>query len=75
VRTRCCRSLPRCATCPVVLAAQARGAAAQGGDAELFALLRAAPPREVPACVREALDTLDQRRLARGRAAALASER
>jgi hypothetical protein len=62
MRTKCCRSLPRCATCPVVLAARARmtGGAAEG---DLFALLRAGTaPRELPVCVRDALATLDDRR-------------
>jgi hypothetical protein len=61
MKSRCCRSLPRCATCPVVLAAQARVAAARGG-ADLFELLRPGPPPELPACVRDALRSLDERR-------------
>jgi hypothetical protein len=34
-------------------------------DGDLFALLRAAPPRELPACVLNALEGLDRRRFVR----------
>jgi hypothetical protein len=63
MKVKCCRSLPRCATCPVVLAARARAGASPAGD--LFDVLRGAPPRELPACVLDALRTLEDRRLAR----------
>jgi hypothetical protein len=48
--------------CPVVLAARARAMQARD-DGDLFALLRAAPQRELPACVLNALEGLDPRRL------------
>ena len=61
MKSKCCRSRPRSAMCPVVLAARARAMQArEHGD--LFALLRAAPQRELPACVLNALDGLDARR-------------
>ena len=65
MKARCCRSLPRCADCPVLLAARARFRRADPG-AEVFALVRAAPPRELPTCVVDALQTLEQRRFDRG---------
>jgi hypothetical protein len=34
-------------------------------DGDLFALLRAAPQRELPACVLNALEALDRRRFVR----------
>jgi hypothetical protein len=34
-------------------------------DGDLFALLRAAPQRELPACVLKALEALDRRRFVR----------
>jgi hypothetical protein len=62
--SKCCRSRPRCATCPVVLAAAARARPAPD-DGDLFALLLAAPQRELPACVLTALERLDRRRFGR----------
>jgi hypothetical protein len=62
--SKCCRSRPRCATCPVVLAARARAMQAPD-DGDLFALLRTAPQRELPACVVNALEGLDRRRFVR----------
>jgi hypothetical protein len=50
--------------CPVVLVARARAMPAPG-DGDLFALLRAAPQRELPACVLDALEGLDRRRFTR----------
>ena len=68
MKSRCCRSLPRCAECPVVLAARARARAAEGHPvADAFALVRAAPPRELPVCVLDALAAIDERRFVRGR--------
>ena len=64
MKSKCCRSRPRCATCPVVLAARARAMQAPD-DGDLFALLRAAPRRELPACVLNALEALDRRRFVR----------
>ena len=48
MKSKCCRSRPRCAMCPVVLAAGARAMQAPD-DSDLFALLRAAPQ---PSCRR-----------------------
>jgi hypothetical protein len=64
MKSKCCRSRPRCAMCPVVLAARARAMQAPD-DGDLFALLRAAPQRELPACVLNALDGLDRGRFVR----------
>ena len=62
MKSTCCRSAPRCATCPVVLAARARGRfARETDDALVTEILAGAPPRELPACVREALAVLDAR--------------
>jgi len=63
MKARCCRARPRCAMCPVVRAARARAMQAPD-DGDLFALLRTAPQRELPACVLDALDGLDRRRSA-----------
>ena len=68
MRSKCCRSLPRCASCPVVLAARSRVATAPMAApvrADLFELLRGTPPRELPVCVLDALETLDERRFQR----------
>jgi hypothetical protein len=64
MKSKCCRSRPRCAMCPVVLAARARAMQAPD-DGDLFALLRAASQRELPACVLDALEALDRRRFTR----------
>ena len=64
-KVRCCRSLPRCATCPVLLAARARAAARVTEGDDLFALLRTEPRRELPVCVVDALASLDRRRFTR----------
>jgi hypothetical protein len=64
MKSKCCRSRPRCAMCPVVLAARARAMQAPD-DGDLFSLLRAAPQRELPACVLNALEALDRRRFVR----------
>jgi hypothetical protein len=63
MKSKCCRSRPRCATCRVVLAVRARAMQAPD-DGDLFALLRAAPQRELPACVLNTLQGLDPRRFA-----------
>ena len=65
MKARCCRSLPRCADCPVVVAAAARRFA-RTPAADVFATVRAAPPRELPVCVVDALQALDQGRLTGG---------
>jgi hypothetical protein len=57
MKSKCCRSRPRSAMCPVVLAARARAMQARD-HGDLFALLRAAPQRELPACVLNALGCL-----------------
>jgi hypothetical protein len=64
MKARCCRSLPRCATCPVLLAAQGRFTRATP-TADAFAAVRTVAPREMPACVLEALEALDERRFQR----------
>lgn len=64
MKKRCCRSLPRCAACPVLAAPRAR-AAARSPEADLLALLRAPAPRELPPCVVAALAPLDDRRAVR----------
>ena len=64
MKSKCCRSRPRCAMCPVVLAARARTMQAPD-DGDLFARLRAAPQRELPAWVLNALEGLDRRRFVR----------
>jgi hypothetical protein len=64
MKAKCCRSQPRCPLCPVVLAARARGMQ-DPDDRDLFALLRGAPQRELPACVLTALEGLDRRRFVR----------
>ena len=65
MKAKCCRSAPRCATCPVLLAARARLRASDDPTAAAFAFVRAAPvPRELPPCVADALRALDERRVA-----------
>ena len=61
MKSKCCRSRPRCAMCPAVLTARARAIQARD-NGDLFPLLRAAPQRELPACVLDALEGLDTRR-------------
>jgi ferredoxin len=66
MKSKCCRSRPRCAMCPVVLAAGARAVQApDDGDSLRGAPRRAAPQRELPACVLNALEGLDRRRFVR----------
>jgi hypothetical protein len=48
----------------VLLAARVR-ATRVDAELDLFALLRAEPVRELPTCVVEALDALDERRFSR----------
>jgi hypothetical protein len=59
-KTTCCRSMPRCATCPVVLAARARARqrAAAGRAALVEEFLIGRPPRPLPEPVQAALQTL-----------------
>ena len=63
MKMECCRSSPRCASCPVVLAARARGRFVRDRDETLFIEVFAGlPPRELPPCVTDALVQLDERR-------------
>ena len=56
VKTSCCRSLPRCASCPVVLAARARRQAQLDGRAALVEeMLLGRPARPLPEPVQHAL--------------------
>ncbi len=61
---KCCRSLPRCADCPVLVAARARAAAHTPIDA-LLAQVRAPAPRTLPSCVEDALIGFEERRFER----------
>jgi len=71
--TSCCRSAPRCAGCPVVLAARARAARAQGGERAVLVqeMLVGRPPRPLPRAVQSALDELAAARAARLHGAAV----
>ena len=64
---RCCRDTPRCADCPVLVAAAARRRQRTGaGVASLVEdVLVGSPPRELPAAVVAALVTLDAARTRR----------
>ena len=56
MKASCCRSAPRCATCPVVLAARARGRFVRDAQTALVEeILLGASPRALPTCVTEAL--------------------
>jgi hypothetical protein len=69
--SRCCKSLPRCATCPVVLAARARGRFGLDTENALVSeIMTGAPPRTLPDCVEAALTALDDRRVAPAQVAA-----
>ena len=60
---RCCRSLPRCADCPVVRVALARGRFVRSTENALISeILAGAPARALPSCVETALTDLDARR-------------
>lgn len=61
MKRTCCRSTPRCADCPVLLAAAARRRAA-GPTPDLFAeILSGRPVRVLPESVVRALEELDRR--------------
>ena len=58
-KTTCCRSLPRCSSCPVVLAARARAQQRNAGRAALVEeFLIGRPPRPLPPPVQTALEQL-----------------
>jgi hypothetical protein len=60
MKTRCCRSTPRCASCPVRAAAGARGQAAGDEHAALLSQIFAAPrARALPPSVATALAQLE----------------
>jgi hypothetical protein len=64
---KCCRSLPRCASCPVLLARRRRALEAAGpGPEDLFAML-ATRHRALPPAVAEQLALLDAARARTGR--------
>jgi hypothetical protein len=59
MKRRCCRSTPRCAGCPVLVAAQRRNL---GTTPDLFAeILGGRPARTLPESVVRALEELDRR--------------
>ena len=61
MKRTCCRSLPRCADCPVLLVAAARRRAA-GATPDLFAeILGGRPARPLPESVLRALEQLERR--------------
>jgi hypothetical protein len=63
VKSSCCRSFPRCSSCPVIVAARARGRFTRDVRATTVTeIIGGAPLRELPSCVREALVMLDERR-------------
>jgi hypothetical protein len=58
-KTTCCRSVPRCAGCPVVLAARTRVAQRAGARSALVEeVLAGRPPRALPPPVEAALQRL-----------------
>jgi hypothetical protein len=68
MKSRCCRSTPRCAGCPVLARAAARHVAAHSLAAALITEVfvgRQPPP--LPATVLDALERLDAARAARAR--------
>jgi hypothetical protein len=59
VKTTCCRSMPRCAGCPVVLASRERTQQRAGARAALVEeMLVGRPPRALPEPVQAALQQL-----------------
>jgi hypothetical protein len=60
IKTTCCRSSPRCAGCPVVLAARARVVEQRAGTraALVEEMLVGRAPRPLPAPVQSALQQL-----------------
>ena len=61
MKTTCCRSAPRCAGCPVLLAARARRRH-DDSTAALIESVLAAGPRPLPECVATALAELEAAR-------------
>ena len=60
MKARCCRATPRCAGCPVLLAARRR--APGGGTPDLVAeILRGRDARPLPDSVLRALEELERR--------------
>ena len=60
MKARCCRATPRCAGCPVLLAARRRTPG--GGAPDLIAeILRGRDPRPLPDSVLRALEALERR--------------
>ena len=66
MKASCCRSLPRCATCPVVLAAAARRDRGLDASAALVTSILAGSPPSLPRCVEEALAQLERARSSAG---------
>jgi hypothetical protein len=64
LKTKCCQSCPRCADCPVRVAAAVRRRARTRSLVE--EVLYGPPARELPPPVIAALTTLDGARFARG---------
>jgi hypothetical protein len=63
VKTSCCRTTPRCAGCPVVLASRARVQHQAGARAALVEeVLLGRPPRVLPDAVQAALERLGNAR-------------
>jgi hypothetical protein len=66
VKARCCRSAPRCADCPVRIAAAARSRAASDEPAALICeVLAGHPLPRLPHSVTAALETLELARATR----------
>jgi hypothetical protein len=60
MKSRCCRSTPRCAACPVLARAAARHVAAHSLTAALITeVFVGRQPRPLPATVLNALERLD----------------
>jgi hypothetical protein len=63
VKTSCCRTTPRCAGCPVLLASRARVQQRAGARAALVEeMLVGRPPRPLPEPVQAALERLGSAR-------------
>lgn len=68
MKEKCCRSAPRCASCPVLaVAAARRSAGGRDPSAVLVAAILGGSHRELPGCVHDALTQLDEARLAAAR--------
>lgn len=64
MKAKCCRSAPRCASCPVLARAAALRHQQLEGRAALVASVLAVAPPQLPASVEAALRDLDQARTA-----------